>query len=160
MQDETRYVAKPLEADQIDLVYPLVREIIESLSVEAWRRYAGQFVLPDDVIPQDRGIVVIEAKRAYLRGMFAYRVVPCLDTGRRFMVDCIVAPEAIDRRSVARHLIETMHHYAGRHRCETIDTKLAQGNLWVADMLRRTGYHEEHRSIFRHSCSASPGVSA
>ena len=22
MQDETRYVAKPLEADQIDLVYP------------------------------------------------------------------------------------------------------------------------------------------
>jgi hypothetical protein len=97
---------------------------------------------------EDRGIVVIEAPRAYMRGLFAYRVVPCLDLGRRFTLDCVIAPDSLDGTAVARHLIEAVRRYAGQYNCETIDARLAPGNRWLADILCQAGYREESRPLY------------
>lgn len=149
MVDASHYVCRRLEADQVDLVFPLIREVAEGLSIDHWRRFASHFVSGADVIHHDRGIVVVEAPRAYMRGMFAYRVVPCLDLGRRFTLDCFAAPDSLDGPTVVQHLIGAVRHYAEQHDCDTIDARLEPHDHRLADVLRQTGYREQVRPIYR-----------
>ena len=149
MVDATPYVSRRLEGDRVDLIYPLIREVAEGLSIDHWRRFATHYVSSLDVVPHDRGIVVIEAPRAYMRGMFAYRVVPCLDLGRGLTLDCVAAPDSLDGPTVVQHLIAAVRRYARQHDCDTIDARLTPRDRWLADVLCQTGYREQVQSIYR-----------
>lgn len=149
MSGDIHYFPKPLEAERVDQVFPVVREVAHSLTIEAWRDYALQLLERSEAPWPSRGIVLLEGDRRYVRGLFAYLVVPTLEGGRTLEIDYLAVPEAIDRRKIAFRLIRTARHCAERQGCHSIRAKLQKANRWLAELLAETGYVEEQAQTFQ-----------
>ncbi len=148
MVEDGNYFPRPLEPTQIDRAYPLVREAACSLTIDDWRCYAGDLVSPGPSRLWEAGIMVLEARRRYLRGLFTYQVIPTLCHGPTFFIDCFAVPDSIDRGKIARRLIRGAEAFAARRRCALIQAQLEPSNEWLGRLFGDTGYSEKKLRIF------------
>lgn len=133
------YVFRPLTAEQVDIAYPLVRELFHSLTMEQWRYYARQLIAKKRRAASQRGINAAERPERYLRGLFTHHVMPDVEQGKRLMIDCVVVPDAVDRTVLTESLLRAIEQLADQHRCKVVQVQLGAHNYWMASILVSAG---------------------
>ena len=120
-----------LDAKRIDQAYPLVRELKENLTLEAWRDYAEAYLGPATVEQGHRGIIVAEY-RDCIRGLLCYDVLTDLVDSTILAVRDVVVLGLPAGQPVARSLLQHQFVIAGAHRCAAIRVDLSDPMTWLA----------------------------
>ncbi len=128
----------PLRASLLLQAYPLVREVAPEVTLDQWRRYARALIRS----PRERqsGIVALRCENNYLRGLFAYRVVPDLLSGRTLVVDCLAVSTLFSPGEIADALLAEAERIAQRHRCATVHAAFKARSEEVEEVLARRGF--------------------
>lgn len=109
-----QFTVAPLEKDQIDGAYPLVRMAAPEVAPDAWRGFAERLIDNGD------GILCVFAGDSTLHGLAAYRLDEGLRYGRMLRVDTIVTFE-LDRAAPARTaLCAALERVAQQLECESL----------------------------------------
>jgi len=119
-----------LNAGQIDQAYPLVRELRNDLTLEAWRVYADAYLGPADVDSGHRGILIAEY-RDYIRGLLCYDVLADLADLTSLAVRDVIIPSMPSGQPAARNLLQHLFSIAGAHQCGTIRIDLSEQMKWL-----------------------------
>lgn len=133
------YVFRPLTAEQVDIAYPLVRELFHGLTMDQWRYYALQLIDEKPQAASHHGINVAERPERYLRGLFSHHVIPDPEHGERLMIDCVVVPDAMDRTVLAESLLQAAERLADQHGCNDVQVQLDARNQWIAPLFASAG---------------------
>jgi len=128
----------PLRASLLLQAYPLVREAAPEVTLDQWRRYARALIRP----PRGRqsGIVALRCENDYLRGLFSYRVVPDLVSGRTLVVDCLAVSTLFSPGEIADALLAEAERIARRHRCATLRAAFPTRAEEIEEVLARRGF--------------------
>ncbi len=121
----------PLSADRVDLAYPLVRELKETLTLEAWRDYAAAYVGPAEIETEQRGIVVAE-HRSCIRGLLCYDILTDLVDLTTVAVRDVVVLGMPAGQPAARSLLQYLFAIAGAHGSDAIRIDLTEPMKWLA----------------------------
>src|SRR5919112_4437900 len=96
-----------LATDDIRAVFPLVREAVPGLELQAWLRFARP--LTDPRRADQAGIVVARRTgRAFPCGLFCYRVDRDLECGQVLNAEYFVAVDLLDPEAVLTALVEEL----------------------------------------------------
>lgn len=120
-----------LSTDKIDQAYPLVRELKENLTLEAWRDYAQGYLGPTTAKKGHRGMIAAE-HRDCIRGLLCYDVLTDLGDSTTLAVRDVVVLGLPAGQPVARSLLQHMFAIAGAHRCGAIRIDLSESMQWLA----------------------------
>lgn len=135
------YEIRHLTEAQVDQAYPLVREVVGSLSVPEWQRYAGRLLASGRGLRRESGIIAaIGPGSIYLRGLCAYRIFPDPVGEDRLIAGCFAVPATIDCEAVARELIGGCRAIADAHGCHALHVHLVERNRWIEPLLRAVGF--------------------
>jgi hypothetical protein len=121
----------PLSVDRIDQAYPLVRELKDNLTLEAWRIYARGYIGPASVDGGHRGIIGAEF-RDCIRGLLCYDVLTDLVDLTTLAVRDVIVLGMPAGQPVARSLLQHLFAIAGAHRCGAIRVDLSEPMAWLA----------------------------
>lgn len=144
MAESSGLLPRPLEPLHIDRAYSLVRELAGSLTLEEWRRCARHFAAVEPPrLPAPAGMMVLEDERRYLRGLFAYCVLPSLNHGGMLALDCLAVPELVYRWQIAQSLLKSAESCALHFDCHLVSARLEHANAWIGELLREMGYNQE-----------------
>ncbi len=146
IQETHHHAFRPIGESQVDLAYPLVREIFHSVSLPAWRVYARRLIDDGKEGPWRRGISVAEGPRNNLRGLFSHHLSPHPEDGERLSIDCLVLPDALGRASVVRSLLLALDDLARENGCRVISVHLTPGNSWLESVFEAYG-SESHTVV-------------
>lgn len=124
-------LAGRLEAAKIDQAYPLVRELKENISLEAWRDYAETYLKPATTSRRHRGIIAAEY-RGCIRGLLCYDILPDLVDLTTLAVRDVVVLGMPAGQPAARSLLQQLFTIAGAHRCGAIRIDLSESMKWLA----------------------------
>lgn len=120
-----------LSADKIDQAYPLVRELKENLTLEAWRDYAEAYLAPAASDKGHRGIIGAE-HRDCIRGLLCYDVLTDLVDLTTLAVRDVIVLGMPAGQPVARSLLQHLFAIAGAHQCGAIRIDLSKSMKWLA----------------------------
>ena len=120
-----------LSAGRIDQAYPLVRELREDLTLEAWREYVESYLGPATATQGHRGIIVAEY-RDCIRGLLCYDVLTDLADSTVLSVRDVVVLGLPAGQPVARSLLQHQFAIAGAHQCAAIRVDLSESMKWLA----------------------------
>lgn len=123
--------AARLNADKIDQAYPLVRELKENLTLEAWRDYAETYLGPASIDQGHRGIIAAE-HRSCIRGLLCYDVLTDLGDLTTLAVRDVIVLGMPAGQPAARSLLQQLFAIAGAHRCGAIRIDLSEPMKWLA----------------------------
>lgn len=135
------YEIRHLTEGQIDQAYPLVRELVVSMSVPEWQRFAGRLMGSGRGLRRESGIIAaVGHGSVYFRGLCGYRIFPD-PVGRDLLIaGCFAVPTTIDCESVARALISGCRAVADAHGCDLIEVHLSERNRWLEPLLLDAGF--------------------
>jgi hypothetical protein len=147
-----RITVAPLSAEQIDTVYPLVREIAPALSQAAWRRRARRAIGPSRPDATARagasGIMVARRDgRPFPCGLFCYRKEHDLARGDVLVARNFVALDILDPRPVRAALVAELEALAPRLGCPTVRAAVGQDGAELALVLADAGHRQEGRTL-------------
>lgn len=120
-----------LSTDKIDQAYPLVRELKENLTLEAWRDYAEAYLGPATIDKGHRGIIGAEY-RDCIRGLLCYDVLTDLGDSTTLAVRDVIVLGLPAGQPVARSLLQHLFAIAGAHKCGAIRIDLSDSMKWLA----------------------------
>lgn len=120
-----------LSTNKIDQAYPLVRELKDNLTLEAWRDYAKAYSAPATADKGHRGIVAAEY-RDCIRGMLCYDVLTDLVDLTTLAVRDVIVLGLPAGQPVARSLLQHLFAIAGAHQCGAIRIDLSDAMGWLA----------------------------
>ncbi len=120
-----------LGADKIEQAFPLVRELREDLTLDAWRDYARSYFALKPIEESHRGIIVAE-HGGYLRGLLSYDVLPGLFGRKSMAVRDVIVPALPAGQQAARSLLQELFEIADAHCCDSIRIDLTAGMEWLA----------------------------
>lgn len=135
------YEIRHLTEAQVDQAYPLVREVVATLSVPEWQRYAGRLLASGRGLRRESGIIAaLGFGSIYFRGLCAYRIFPDLLGSDRLIAGCFAVPSTIDCETVAHELILGCRIIAEAHGCHAVHVHLVERNRWIEPLLRMVGF--------------------
>lgn len=120
-----------MSVDRIDQAYPLVRELRDDLTLEAWRVYAQSFFVLRPIEEGHCGIVVAE-HRGYIRGLLSYNILPDLIERKTMVVRDVIVPLLPASQPAARSLLQEVFSIAEAHHCGQARIELSEGMGWLA----------------------------
>lgn len=120
-----------LGSDKVDQAYPLVRELKDNLTLEAWREYAQGYLGPASAEKGHRGIIGAEY-RDCIRGLLCYEVLTDLVDLTTLAVHDVVVLGMPAGQPVARSLLQHLFAIAGAHRCGAVRVDLSDRMAWLA----------------------------
>ena len=142
-----RYVAKTIDARQIDQAFPVVQSCVPGLDIARWRRFAAELVGSGAAARRRGGIVTAQLGRGYIHGLFCYMVVPSLCHGRVLQVENFVALDMFDPAATADRLMAAMEELARELGCGAIHVMMRDrrqgGRLQVLERFQETGHETE-----------------
>src|SRR5579872_3946955 len=131
-----------LSRDEIRSVYPLIREVVPSLTLPSWLRFARQ--LTGLRRAGQCGIVVARREtRMYPCGLFCYRVEDDLTLGKVLMADHFVAIDLLDPGAVLAALVQELDGLAKRLGCQAVRSLAHGGACSVVGDLYAAGHRHE-----------------
>jgi len=144
------YEIRHLTEVQVDQAYPLVRELVASMSVPEWQRFAGRLLASGRGLRRESGIIAaLGPGSVYFRGLCGYRIFPD-PSGRDLLIaGCFAVPATIDCESVARALIVACQAVADAHGCESVEVHLSERNRWIEPLLLDAGYGVDSTAYVR-----------
>lgn len=120
-----------LSAEKIDQAYPLVRELRDDLTLEAWRSYAETYLGPATMRRCHRGIIVAEY-RDTIRGLLCYDVLTDIAESAILAVRDVIVLGVPAGQPAARSLLQHLFAIAGAHQCGVIRVDLSNTMTWLA----------------------------
>lgn len=139
---ETEPIVEPLAAEQIRLVYPLVRQVEPALGLSSWMRFARRFV----PARQGRQAGILVARRPELSfpsGVVCFRRVQDLRFGRVLTADHFVALELLDAGSMLHALSRELDRLGAQLGCSAVRSVVHDGSRELADCLFAAGHRPE-----------------
>jgi hypothetical protein len=159
----TRFTTGPLADNEVRAVFPLLREVIPTLTLPAWLGFVRQLAAVRPV--GHAGIVVARrVGRAFPCGLFCYRILQDLERGRVLVADHFVAVDLLDPGAVLQVLVRELEAVGARFGCSAIRGVVAGEQPELAVGLSAAG-HTMEASLFGRSLSpclerGSPGMAA
>ena len=133
----------PLAAEQIETVYPLVREVVPNLDRASWRRHARR------VLGAGRAGVMVAQRdgRAHPCGMFCYHIEQDLDGASVLVAKHLVALDILDPQPVLAVLVAELDALAARFGCVAVRAAVADAAVQVAAVLAHAGHRREGQTL-------------
>jgi hypothetical protein len=142
-----RFHIAALTKDQITQAYPVVQAALPGITLEQWRAFAAA-PSTGRGLPNACGIITLQDRRGYIRGLFSYSVECDLTHGRVLFADNVVVLGLGNRNAGMSMLLQAMESVARRHGCAAIKTHLREGVNGVADRRAIVGrFRDEGHSI-------------
>lgn len=131
-----------LSRDQVRSVYPLIREVVPTLDLAGWVRFANRLANPRHA---ERGGVMVARRdaRPYPCGMFCYRREQDLRLGRVLVADYFIALDILAPEAVLGALVSALDELGARMECDSIRSVLHNGSPEVARGLEAAGHRPE-----------------
>lgn len=158
-----RFIVQPLAPDELRSVYPLIREAMPSIGLDAWLAFArpltGRRALPAGILAARR------AGRAFPCGLVCYRVNCHLSIGRLLIAEHFVAVDLLDPQAVLAALVAELDQLGERLGCDAVRSVVHRGETAVASRLYAAGHAAEAALTLkplapRHRPDAPPASSA
>ncbi len=147
----------PLRGHRVVQAFPVVRHVAPETTIDAWLNYARGFVRSKARRDAPQDIIAACSDNDYLRGLYAYRVVPELGHTRALVAECFVVSSLFFAETVAAALLAGIEQAARAYRCDAVRIELVAPPEWLVAMLREGGY--DHRSCSLHKAlSAGSGA--
>jgi hypothetical protein len=136
------FAVETLTPDQTRSAFPLIREALPSLGLNAWLRFARQHTLPG----RSRQAGIIAARRVgqpYPCGLFAYHTEQDLERGRVLIAEHFVAIDLLDPDAVLSALLIELDALGRRLGCGAVRSVVHGAANQVADGLAAAGHVQE-----------------
>jgi hypothetical protein len=135
-------IVQTLSRDQIRSVYPLIREVVPTLDLAGWVRFANRLANPRHA---ERGGVMVARRdgRPYPCGMFCYRREQDLRLGRVLVADYFIALDILAPDVVLGALVTALDDLGARMECDSIRSVLHNGSPEIACGLAAAGHRPE-----------------
>lgn len=135
------FIIQPLARDELRSVYPLIREAMPSISLDAWlafaRPLAGRRALPAGILAARR------AGRAFPCGLVCYQVNCHLCIGRLLIAEHFVAVDLLDPQAVLAALVAELDQLGDRLGCDAVRSVVHRSEAAVASGLSAAGHAPE-----------------
>ncbi len=131
-----------LAPDQIRSVFPLIRQVVPTLDLAAWLRFARPLVNPRRA--EAGGIVVARRpQRPFPSGLFCYRRESHLEHGKVLLAEHFVALDLLDPEAVLAALLAELDSLGRRFGCDVVRSVVHGSNPEVAGGLTAAGHLPE-----------------
>jgi hypothetical protein len=128
----------PLEASQIEQVFPLVRDAIPELDLAEWRRRATELITAEN---RGRcGVVGVRGSAGYFCGLAIFHIEPRRN-GTTLVADHFIAYDVLDRTQVSGVLLAGLDALAQRLGCIAVETSLTKPRDRLVERFRAAGHN-------------------
>ncbi len=150
------FVLGELSREQIRAVYPLIREVVPTLDLASWVRFARQLTTPRR--GGQSGIVVARREgRMFPCGLFCYQVGTDLERGKVLIADHFVAVDLLDPGAVLAALVDELDALAKRLGCQAVRSLVHSGRPDITDGLFAAGHRPEASLLLKTLLGAPSG---
>lgn len=137
---------KMLAPDQVRSVFPLIRQIVPTLDLAGWQRFARSVIHPRR--PELGGIVVAtRPPRPFPCGLFCYRQEHDLTRGKVLVAEHFVALDLLDPDHVLSALVAELDGLARRFGCAAVRSVVHGSAPEVAGGLAAAGHEPETKLL-------------
>lgn len=144
-----------LAPDQIRSAYPVIREALPGLDLNAWLRFARQATSAQRT--GRTGIIAARrAGRPFPCGLFCYRVDQDLEQGKVLIAEHFVAIDLLDPASVLSALVGELDRLGPRLGCHAVRSIVHDTEAHVSGGLTKAGHIDSRTVLFQKRLSASP----
>lgn len=150
---------RPWSADQLSVVFPLVRGIMPSLTLRSWQRYARR--LFSTRRPAQSGIVVAtRGARPLPCGLFCWRREQDPERGDIIVAEHFVAMDILDPRPVQDALLRELERMGRESGCVTVRSIVHNGTADVTAPFLAAGHRTAGALLSKDLCEhrAAPAV--
>jgi hypothetical protein len=142
MSEATRTPAElsctPLEASQIEQVFPLVRDAMPELDLPEWRRRAAELVAAEN---RGRcGLIGVRGDAGYFCGLAIFHIEPGRN-GTTLIADHFIAYDVLDRTQVSGVLLAGLDALARQLGCIAVETSLTKPRDRLVERFRAAGHN-------------------
>ena len=142
------FTCENLAPDQAATVYPLLREAIAGLTLDAWLRHAKR--LATTARSGNTGIMTVRRDpRPMPCGLFIYHRVEDLEHGAVLVAEHMVAIDLLDPEPVMQVLVHELERLAQRLGCGGIRTMVIGKDAPIATRLLAAGHSRTGASMFK-----------
>ena len=137
-----------LEPNQIRSVFPLIRQVVPTLDLAGWMRFARRLVNPRRA--ELGGIVVAQrAARPFPSGLFCYRQQRDLTHGKVLIAEHFVALDLLHPDAVLAALLAELDALGNRFGCNAVRSVLHGSAPDIAGRLTEAGHRPEAAMLFK-----------
>ena len=152
------FTCENLTPDQAATVYPLLREAIPGLTLEAWLRHAKRLASPSRA--SQSGIMAVRREPRRLPcGLFVYHRTDDLEHGAVLVAEHMVAIDLLDPEPVMQVLVHELEQLAGRLGCGGIRTMVIGKDAPITHRLLAAGHASTGSSLFKPMPNDTPAPS-
>jgi len=148
------YSTFALGAEQIPVVFPLVREAMPEIDLSQWRRFAHPLV--DGLAPSSSGIVGLRNAAGYACGLLTFRVERALRHGAALAIDLFVALDLVNDEQATFALLEAAEIKARALGCAALHIRADPAQRTLVERLVATGHRQEASLFWRQVMPAPP----
>ena len=142
------FTCNNLLPEQVNTVYPLVREVVPALDLKTWTRIAKRLANPRRA--GQAGIrVVLRSPRQLPCGLFLYRREHDLAHGPILVAEHMVAVDVLDPEPVMSVLVSELEALAERLGCAAIRTVVLGRASLAASGLYAAGHRPEGATLWK-----------
>jgi len=144
----TSFICENLSPDEVGTVFPLLREAIPGLSLQAWLRHAKRLAHPGRA--RQCGIMAVRRHpRPMPCGLFIYHRTPDLQHGSVLVAEHLVAIDLLDPEPVMQVLVQELDALAQRLGCGGIRTVVISADAPIANRLRAAGHAHAGATLWK-----------
>jgi hypothetical protein len=144
----TSFTCDNLTPEEAATAYPLVREAVPGLNLQAWLRYARRIANPRHTART--GIIAVRRRSRPLPcGLFLYHRDHDLMYGSTLVAEHMVAIDLLDPDPVLQVLLEAMEALAVRLDCQATRIVVAGQEAFIASHLRAAGHHVDGEMMWK-----------
>lgn len=155
-----------LDRSTIDRAFPLVRNLVPTITHERWTRFARPH-LTSRSPNWPRGLMAIQNAGGYMLGLFVFEVRDDLYESRALCIDNIIVPNLPGRDLVWAAVVDAAEHVAAMNGCRVIRAGLADeldpsntDRAWLSMSLEKSGYSLEGLRAVKRVEGAAPATSS
>lgn len=166
------FTVKPLNFNQIDQAYALLRMAWPGLAQDDWRALAAsRLAAPPRGEPATQGVMTAQNDHGYIVGLFVYLACDHLRHGRILRIDHAAALDLFDHAGVWDVLLRSVAELAQLMKCAEIEAVWPAGDAGPSESQcaalgapgRPTGqtappYSQSRRLYFAKICASSPDL--
>lgn len=163
------FTIKPLNFNQIDQAYALLRMTRPALAQDDWRALAaGRLAAPAPGQPAAQGVMTAQNNRGYIVGLFTYLACDHSRHGRILRIDHAVALDLFDHAGAWNVLLRSIASIAQSLECPVIEAVWPAGLAGPAESQcaalgqpvseAAPPYSQSRRLYFAKICASSPDL--
>jgi hypothetical protein len=144
-----------LDRSTIDRAFPLVRNLVPSITLDRWARFAKPHMVARS--PNwPRGLMTVQNAAGYILGLYVFEVRDDLYESRALCIDNIIVPNIPGRDMIWESIVDSVEQLAAVNGCRAIRAGLADeldpsdsDRAWLQSSLEHSGFSLEGLRAFK-----------